>query len=134
MGWIQSLLRRDIYSRMARLYRLGQPDTKRIARTARLWHVPAANCQQPRPQARIGEQVDRPLLLLSHELPEAQPSQGSGHADQTQSNTNGAVQWTHTPIIPSASGVPTPLQWSCHAMGKGVMTCPPQSMVAQKIF
>ena len=32
MGWIQSLLRRDIYSRMARLYRLGQPDTKRIAR------------------------------------------------------------------------------------------------------
>ena len=31
MGWIQSLLRRDIYSRMARLYRLGQPDTKRIA-------------------------------------------------------------------------------------------------------
>ena len=32
MGWIQSLLRRDIYSRMARLYPLGQPDTKRIAR------------------------------------------------------------------------------------------------------
>ena len=32
MGWIQSLLRRDIYSRMARLYRLGQPDTRRIAR------------------------------------------------------------------------------------------------------
>tara|TARA_B100002051_G_scaffold207097_1_gene198080 strand:- start:245 stop:436 length:192 start_codon:yes stop_codon:yes gene_type:complete len=32
MGWIQSLLRRDIYSRMARLYRLGQPDNKRIAR------------------------------------------------------------------------------------------------------
>ena len=32
MGWIQSLLRRDIYSRMARLYRLGQPDSKRIAR------------------------------------------------------------------------------------------------------
>ena len=32
MGWIQSLLRSDIYSRMARLYRLGQPDTKRIAR------------------------------------------------------------------------------------------------------
>ena len=32
MGWIQSLLRRAIYSRMARLYRLGQPDTKRIAR------------------------------------------------------------------------------------------------------
>ena len=32
MGWIQSLLRRDIYSRMAHLYRLGQPDTKRIAR------------------------------------------------------------------------------------------------------
>ena len=32
MGWIQSLLRRDIYSRMARHYRLDQPDTKRIAR------------------------------------------------------------------------------------------------------
>ena len=32
MGWIQSLLRRDIYSRMARLYRLGQPDTTRSAR------------------------------------------------------------------------------------------------------
>ena len=32
MDWIQNLWRRDIYSRMARLYRLGQPDTKRIAR------------------------------------------------------------------------------------------------------
>ena len=32
MGWIQNLWR-DIYARMARLYRLGQPpDTKRIAR------------------------------------------------------------------------------------------------------
>ena len=32
MGWMQNLWRRDLYVRMARLYRLGQPDTKRIAR------------------------------------------------------------------------------------------------------
>lgn len=32
MGWMQNLWRRDLYARMARLYRLGQPDTKRIAR------------------------------------------------------------------------------------------------------
>jgi len=32
MGWIKNLWRRDIYARMARLYRLDQPDTKRIAR------------------------------------------------------------------------------------------------------
>ena len=32
MGWMQNLWRRDLYARMAHLYRLGQPDTKRIAR------------------------------------------------------------------------------------------------------
>ena len=32
MGRIQNLWRRDIFARMARLYRQGQPETKRIAR------------------------------------------------------------------------------------------------------